>query len=70
MTRLFGTDGIRAEAGTFPLDPPTVYRIGRVFGRRIRSEGAFGIVGGVTRAAEPQRPRARLLQAPLAVRDQ
>ena len=26
--RLFGTDGIRGAAGTFPLDPPTVARIG------------------------------------------
>ena len=53
MTRLFGTDGIRAEAGKFPLDAATVYRIGRVFGRRIRRDGAFGIVGGDTRESTP-----------------
>ncbi len=29
MTRLFGTDGIRGEAGVFPLDEISVYRIGR-----------------------------------------
>lgn len=29
MTKLFGTDGIRARAGTFPLDAGTVFRIGR-----------------------------------------
>ncbi len=29
MKRLFGTDGIRAVAGTYPLDPPTVRRFGR-----------------------------------------
>jgi phosphoglucosamine mutase len=28
MSRLFGTDGIRGEAGRFPLDPQTVYVIG------------------------------------------
>ena len=51
--RLFGTDGIRAEAGKFPLDATTVYRIGRAFGRRIRRAGAFGIVGGDTRESTP-----------------
>jgi len=29
MKKLFGTDGIRAVAGQPPLDPPTVYAIGR-----------------------------------------
>jgi phosphoglucosamine mutase len=53
VTPLFGTDGIRAEAGKFPLDPATIYRIGRVFGRRIRRDGAFGIVGGDTRESTP-----------------
>ncbi len=28
MKRLFGTDGIRGTAGAFPLDEPTVVRIG------------------------------------------
>jgi phosphoglucosamine mutase len=28
MKKLFGTDGIRAVAGHYPLDPPTVYAIG------------------------------------------
>jgi phosphoglucosamine mutase len=28
MKRLFGTDGIRGEAGRYPLDPPTVRRFG------------------------------------------
>ena len=28
VVRLFGTDGIRSVAGTWPLDPPTVARIG------------------------------------------
>ncbi len=29
MTRYFGTDGIRAEAGTFPLDYDSVYALGK-----------------------------------------
>ena len=29
ISRLFGTDGIRGEAGKFPLDAPTVWVIGR-----------------------------------------
>ena len=28
MKKLFGTDGIRAVAGQYPLDQPTVYAIG------------------------------------------
>ncbi len=28
MPRLFGTDGVRGVAGTFPLDPPTIARLG------------------------------------------
>jgi len=31
--KLFGTDGIRGIAGEFPLDPATVYTIGRALGR-------------------------------------
>jgi phosphoglucosamine mutase len=26
--RLFGTDGVRGVAGTYPLDPPTIDRLG------------------------------------------
>lgn len=44
MTRLFGTDGIRGEAGTYPLDEKTIFSIGRSLagrmserlGRRVR----------------------------------
>jgi phosphoglucosamine mutase len=36
MSRLFGTDGIRGKAGTFPLDPSTVERIGRSLATRLR----------------------------------
>lgn len=34
MKKLFGTDGIRGEAGTFPLDAPTVNKIGRSLARQ------------------------------------
>lgn len=33
MRRLFGTDGIRGEAGVPPLDGPTMYRLGRALAR-------------------------------------
>ena len=35
MSRLFGTDGIRGEAGRFPLDPATVRVIGRVLTQQL-----------------------------------
>jgi phosphoglucosamine mutase len=35
MARLFGTDGIRGEAGRFPLDAPTVRVIGNSLARRL-----------------------------------
>jgi phosphoglucosamine mutase len=44
--RLFGTDGVRGAAGTYPLDPPTVRRLGAALVR------ALG-----TGAASPARPR-------------
>jgi phosphoglucosamine mutase len=39
--RLFGTDGIRGTAGVYPLDPPTVRRIGAALVRSIKA-GAAG----------------------------
>jgi len=33
MSRLFGTDGVRGKAGTYPLDPPTVRRLGAALAR-------------------------------------
>src|ERR1700704_1658473 len=35
IPRLFGTDGIRGTAGTYPLDPPTVRRIGAALVRAL-----------------------------------
>src|SRR5215212_4758117 len=36
MARLFGTDGVRGRAGEFPLDVPTVRRIGAALARALR----------------------------------
>ena len=43
IPRLFGTDGIRGTAGTYPLDPPTVRRIGAALVRALpKGDGATG----------------------------
>src|SRR3954471_19603879 len=36
MAGLFGTDGVRGKAGTFPLDVPTVRRLGAALVRALR----------------------------------
>jgi phosphoglucosamine mutase len=38
MQRLFGTDGIRGRAGEFPLDEPTVWKIGASLARQLREQ--------------------------------
>ena len=35
MSRLFGTDGVRGTAGVYPLDPPTVARLGAAIVRAL-----------------------------------
>jgi phosphoglucosamine mutase len=35
MSRLFGTDGVRGKAGTYPLDSPTVRRLGAALARAL-----------------------------------
>jgi phosphoglucosamine mutase len=40
MARLFGTDGVRGKAGTAPLDPPTVRRLGAALVRVLRHDGS------------------------------
>jgi phosphoglucosamine mutase len=35
MSRLFGTDGVRGQAGTFPLDSPTIRRLGAALARAL-----------------------------------
>lgn len=38
MKKLFGTDGIRAVAGEFPLDPESIYALGRALVELLRGE--------------------------------
>ncbi len=51
MRQLFGTDGIRAVAGEYPLDRSTVYAIGRALGTRLvrRSADSKVVLGLDTR---------------------
>jgi phosphoglucosamine mutase len=53
---LFGTDGIRGEAGIAPLDDATVFRIGAALGRSLPSGGAAPrvVTGGDTRESTPR----------------
>ena len=36
MGRLFGTDGVRGKAGHYPLDTPTIRRLGAALVRALR----------------------------------
>ena len=50
--KLFGTDGIRGEAGAPPLDVPTLRRLGRLLGALLAETGAPRrrvVIGGDTR---------------------
>ena len=44
--RLFGTDGVRGVAGTWPLDPPTVARLGAAIVRAVGATHAVKIIAG------------------------
>ena len=53
--KLFGTDGLRARAGEFPLDPASVRRLGRELGRRLLgNRPARVVIGGDTRESTPR----------------
>ena len=39
MARLFGTDGVRGRAGEYPLDVPTIRRLGAALVRALRHDG-------------------------------
>lgn len=45
-TRLFGTDGVRGVAGTWPLDPPTVARLGAAIVRALPLPHATRLIVG------------------------
>ena len=49
MARLFGTDGVRGKAGEYPLDVPTVRRLGAALVRGLRHEGGRPAEGGTVR---------------------
>src|SRR4026209_2537505 len=41
MGRLFGTDGVRGKAGEYPLDRPTIRRLGAALARGLASPSRF-----------------------------
>jgi phosphoglucosamine mutase len=57
IKRLFGTDGIRGEAGKFPLDPPTIRAIGKSLARRMAERTGRSapriLIGRDTRESSP-----------------
>jgi phosphoglucosamine mutase len=56
MKRLFGTDGIRGVAGSFPLDGTTVVRIGRALAESLRGQSGGPprvVIGRDTRESGP-----------------
>jgi phosphoglucosamine mutase len=58
--KLFGTDGVRAAAGQFPLDPPTIARLGQALVDLLRSKGLGTrlLIGRDTRESGPWMERA------------
>jgi phosphoglucosamine mutase len=62
MRVLFGTDGIRAKAGAYPLDPATMFALGEALAHRLG--GARVLLGMDTRESGPE--IARSLSAGLA----
>jgi phosphoglucosamine mutase len=50
--QLFGTDGIRAVAGEYPLDPATIFAFGAALGREALGAGEI-LVGADTRESSP-----------------
>jgi phosphoglucosamine mutase len=44
--RLFGTDGVRGVAGVYPLDPPTVCRLGAALVRTLGTTGPARLIIG------------------------
>jgi len=59
--RLFGTDGIRGTAGEYPLDPPTVRRIGAALVRSLKSGPAAAYPERAPRSPASSRTAPHLL---------
>jgi phosphoglucosamine mutase len=56
MRKLFGTDGIRARAHEYPLDPATMYALGRTLTRKFEQKGEASpqiLLGRDTRESGP-----------------
>jgi phosphoglucosamine mutase len=56
MGRLFGTDGVRGRAGEYPLDAPTIRRLGAALARALGDRGGGGVrflAGRDTRESGP-----------------
>ncbi len=55
MKKLFGTDGIRAVAGQYPLDSPTIFVLGKALIKLIQEEGLAPrvLIGRDTRESGP-----------------
>jgi phosphoglucosamine mutase len=53
MPKLFGTDGLRAEAGEFPLDEKSVFTLGQALAELLRDKGfsARVVIGRDTRVS-------------------
>ena len=56
MRTLFGTDGIRAKAGAYPLDPPTMFAMGEALAHRVGRTKV--LLGMDTRQSGPEIARA------------
>ncbi|MGZ5554432.1 MAG: phosphoglucosamine mutase, partial [Candidatus Aminicenantales bacterium] len=58
--KLFGTDGVRAVAGHYPLDPPTISRLGQALVGLLESKGLGTrlLIGRDTRESGPWMERA------------
>jgi phosphoglucosamine mutase len=58
--KLFGTDGVRGVAGVFPLDPPTISRLGQALVELLEKKGlgARLLIGRDTRESGPWMERA------------
>ena len=46
MSRLFGTDGVRGQAGRYPLDAPTIRRLGAALARALGHGNAARLLSG------------------------
>jgi phosphoglucosamine mutase len=55
MKKLFGTDGMRGVAGEYPLDPPTIFSLGKALVSLLREEGMEPhiLIGRDTRESGP-----------------